>query len=267
MLKNLLSLLLSKFYSKQESALVANQAMPGNSKIEITATSAPGDWQTVATYTAPCAGIASLRGQAINNTAFMQIMLEAGEPGKESPSITGFATTGQYPHIWLNVKKGDQIVFKAGAITQVFARFFKTVGGGYKDIIWRAVLCLNSYSNFYLKHSLEIKNRGFRQLIRRIGMETSRLTFNHYRITNLTIISKGMYRQLMALLSTQVPESLSSFVYKPKDFSLCMLADTTLWLFESIKEKQYFYKRKILKNFVDSYRLERTNKVTLGGAL
>lgn len=160
MLKNLLSLLLSKFYSKQESALVANQAMPGNSKIEITATSAPGDWQTVATYTAPCAGIASLRGQAINNTAFMQIMLEAGEPGKESPSITGFATTGQYPHIWLNVKKGDQIVFKAGAITQVFARFFKTVGEGYKDIIWRAVLCLSSYSSYYLKHSLNPKRNG-----------------------------------------------------------------------------------------------------------
>lgn len=160
MLKESLSLLLSLFYSKKESALVANQAMPGNSKIEITATSAPGDWQTVATYTAPCAGIASLRGQAINNTAFMQIMLEAGEPGKESPSITGFATTGQYPHIWLNVKKGDQIVFKAGAITQVFARFFKTVGGGYKGIIWRAVLCLSSYSSYYLKHSLNPKNLG-----------------------------------------------------------------------------------------------------------
>lgn len=84
---------------------------------------------------------------------------------------------------------------------------------------------------------------------------------------NPTIISKGMYRQLMALLSTQVPESLSSFVYKPKDFSLCMLADTTLWLFESIKEKQYFYKRKILKNFVDSYRLENPNNFRFGGAL
>ena len=84
---------------------------------------------------------------------------------------------------------------------------------------------------------------------------------------NPTIISKGMYRLLMALLSMQVPENPSSFVYKHKDFSLCMLADTTLWLFEFTKEKRYFYKRKILKNFVDSYRLERTNNVKLGGAL
>lgn len=258
MLKSLMSLLLSLFYSKKESADVGHQAMPSASSVSITLPASNGTTEKEYSYTAPSDGYIVLRDKGYPKTASYVISNQYAEGITRPQSAIDI-------NICTPVTKGS-VTYLRYCGNNPTAQFIKLIGG-VLSYLQGGAICLNHLLHSLRKHSLGIKNRGFRQLIRRIGMGMSRLTFNHYRITNLTIISKGMYRQLMALLSMQVPESLSSFVYKPKDFSLCMLADTTLWLFEFTKEKRYFCKRKILKNFVDSYRLERTNKVKLGGAL
>ena len=257
MLRNLMSLLLSLFYSKKESGAVAHQALPDFSNPVLVTIPEPVNSYVSGTYTAPEDGY---------------FEIGASSAGDSQVNIWGAVNSscistlnGPQAKVFTPVTKGTTIWYELKPST-FHARFLPLIGG-VLSYLQGGAICLNNLLHFLQKLSLEIKNRGFRQLIRRIGMETSRLIFNHCRITNLTITSKDTFRLRMALLSTQVPESLSSFVYKPKDFSLCMLADTTLWLFESIKEKQYFYKRKILKNFVDSYRLENPNNFRFGGAL
>ena len=258
MLKQTLSLLLSKFYSKQESADVGHQAMPSASSVSITLPASNGTTEKEYSYTAPSDGYIVLRDKGYPKTASYVISNQYAEGITRPQSAIDI-------NICTPVTKGS-VTYLRYCGNNPTAQFIKLIGG-VLSYLQGGAICLNHLLHSLRKHSLGIKNRGFRQLIRRIGMGMSRLTFNHYRITNLTITSKDTFRLRMALLSTQVPESLSSFVYKPKDFSLCMLADTTLWLFESIKEKQYFYKRKILKNFVDSYRLENPNNFRFGGAL
>ena len=128
MLKQVMSLLLSQFYSKKESELVANQAMPSDNRIDISTIDSLTSWQTVATYTAPSAGIASLYGTASKDNAFIQIIV--GNNTLTHPSISGFSMKNQNPQIWLNVKKGDSLTFKANGLQNIKASFFKTVGGG-----------------------------------------------------------------------------------------------------------------------------------------
>lgn len=128
MLKQVMSLLLSLFYSKKESELVANQAMPSNNRIDISTVDSLTSWQTVATYTAPSAGIASMFGNAVKDNAFIQIIV--GGNTLTHPSISGFSVNNQNPQIWLNVKKGDSLTFKANGLQNIKASFFKTVGGG-----------------------------------------------------------------------------------------------------------------------------------------
>ena len=257
MLKSLMSLLLSKFYSKQESADVGHQAMPSASSVSITLPASNGTTEKEYSYTAPSDGYIVLRDKGYPKTASYVISNQYAEGITRPQSAIDI-------NICTPVTKGS-VTYLRYCGNNPTAQFIKLIGG-VLSYLQGGAICLNHLLHSLRKHSLGIKNRGFRQLIRRIGMGMSRLTFNHYRITNLTIISKGMYRLLMALLSIQVPENLSGFVYKLKDFSQCTLADTTLWLFEFTKEKRYFYKRKILKNFVDSYLLEKTNKAILGGA-
>lgn len=63
MLKNVLSLLLSKFYSKKESELVGHQAMPSSQSISITPTvnSVGDEVATVATFNAQADGFVIVR--------------------------------------------------------------------------------------------------------------------------------------------------------------------------------------------------------------
>lgn len=129
MLKSLMSLLLSLFYSKKDSELVANQSMPGEEKINISSTDAPNSWETVATYTAPCPGTASLRGLATKDTTFVQIW--TGGTPVDHPSLTTFSSTAQNPQIAISVKKGELITFKANGLRNVQAFFNKAIGGGY----------------------------------------------------------------------------------------------------------------------------------------
>lgn len=62
MLKNTLSLLLSKFYSKKESELVGHQAMPSTDNVALTPTTTSIDgWGAVCNGVAPTDGFACIK--------------------------------------------------------------------------------------------------------------------------------------------------------------------------------------------------------------
>ena len=77
MLKNILSLLLSKFYSKQESELVGHQAMPSSTWTAISLSQTTSDsWTPIGSYTAPNDGYIQLQGEATADASQLAIRTE-----------------------------------------------------------------------------------------------------------------------------------------------------------------------------------------------
>lgn len=115
MLKSLLSLLLSKFYSKKESALVAGQALPNE-----------GDYTTVSlvtgqngTYTAPEDGYLNICTQTGGNINVWGGCVQA----------SNFANNNGQAKIFIPLRKGKTVWYLAhGDI--LTAAFYKLVGGG-----------------------------------------------------------------------------------------------------------------------------------------
>lgn len=144
MLKNLLALLLSKFYSKKESSLVAKQSYPSTATITISLTPSDGSTNKEISYTPPNDGYIVLRDQGL-------------------PQSSSYLITGQYAE---GVARGDNILFDLLMMTPVLkgvpvtirycgkdsvAQFIKNIGGGYSRIILLSSdeggkLCLKSLS-------------------------------------------------------------------------------------------------------------------------
>lgn len=96
MLKNVLSLLLSKFYSKQESGEVAKQSYPSTSATTISLTPSDGLTDKELSYTPPSDGYMMLRD-------------------KDSPQRSSCFITGQYAE---GVLRGD-VAFEFSLMTPV----------------------------------------------------------------------------------------------------------------------------------------------------
>ena len=123
MLKSLLSLLLSKFYSKNESSLVAKQSYPSTSATTIQVTPSDGVTNKEISYTPPSDGYIVLRDQGL-------------------PQSSSYLITGQYAE---GVARGDNILFDFIVMTPVLkgvpvtirycgkdsvAQFIKNIGRG-----------------------------------------------------------------------------------------------------------------------------------------
>lgn len=156
MLKNVLSLLLSKFYSKQESELIARQAMPlENKEILVTSNKAIGDWGKIIDYTAPTDGFINVFANKDDNAAGCDLSIISGF----FVNVIGSQQGGQRS-VYLPMRKGASCSVWGANLKNLGVRFIYSVGGGYKNIIWRAVLCLSSYSNCFWKPSLNPRNLG-----------------------------------------------------------------------------------------------------------
>jgi hypothetical protein len=129
MLKNVLSLLLSKFYSKKESELVGHQAMPSPLSVVVQASpTSVTAWTNVASYTAPTDGYISVRGLATADGSVIQLI--AGQ-NTENPSISTTATSaGQWPQTVMPVAKGRNISVYCGQTSNITVFFNKAIGGG-----------------------------------------------------------------------------------------------------------------------------------------
>ena len=111
MLKNVLSLLLSKFYSKKESELVGHQAMPMGYSISLNLTK-----DKDATYVAPTDG-------------YFNVDVESSGCVNCCGTLLTAASNGVWNKIFIPCKKGEVVKYHInGNIT--YAAFVKLVGGG-----------------------------------------------------------------------------------------------------------------------------------------
>lgn len=158
MLKNLLALLLSKFYSKEKSSLVAKQSYPSTASTTISLTPSDGVTNKEMSYTPPSDGYIVLRDQGL-------------------PQSSSYLITGQYAE---GVARGDKILFDFLMMTPVLkgvpvtirycgqdsvAQFIKNIGGGYyRNIVLFSEeggkLCLKSLSPCSLTVSLRTNLSG-----------------------------------------------------------------------------------------------------------
>lgn len=142
MLKSLLSLLLSKFYSKQESALVAEQALPNES--DYTAVSLVTGQN--GTYTAPEDGYLNICTKTGGN-----INVWGG-----CVQVSNFANTSGQAKIFIPLRKGKTVWYTVyGEV--LAAQFFKLVGGGYQTL---KELILQGGGLCCLKHSYSSLRRS-----------------------------------------------------------------------------------------------------------
>lgn len=129
MLKNILSLLLSKFYSKKESALVAEQALP-NEGDHVTVSLVTGQNET---YTAPEDGYLNICTKTGGNINVWGGCLQA----------SNFANNSGQAKIFIPLRKGKTVWYSVyGEV--LAAQFFKLVGGGYyflRTLFCKEVAC------------------------------------------------------------------------------------------------------------------------------
>lgn len=168
MLKNILSLLLSKFYSKQESEAVGHQAMPSTQNVALTPTTTSIDgWGAVYNGVAPTDGFACIRFTADTATCIASA---------QTQNVNVFTTPQVVGDILLcacPIAKGQVFTLCARQAKNIECWFTKTIGGGYqalKNVLLQGgVLCR-------LKHLYSSLRRSS-WLARRSGWLISRLIF------------------------------------------------------------------------------------------
>lgn len=134
MLKNVLSLLLSKFYSKKESELVGHQAMPSTQNVALTPTTTSIDgWGAVYSGVAPTDGFACINFTADTATCIASV---------QAPNVNVFTTPQVVGDILLcacPVAKGQVFSLCARQAKNIECWFTKTIGGGIK--LLRTLFC------------------------------------------------------------------------------------------------------------------------------
>ena len=134
MLKNILSLLLSRFYSKEESELVGHQAMPSTQNMALTPTTTSiDDWGAVCTGVAPTDGFACIRFTAVTVTCIASA---------QTQNVNVFTTPQVVGDILLcacPIAKGKVFTLCARQAKDIECWFTKTIGGGYYFL--RTIFC------------------------------------------------------------------------------------------------------------------------------
>lgn len=134
MLKNVLSLLLSKFYSKQESELVGHQAMPSTTSITLTPTTTSiTDWGSVFQGIAPTDGFACIRFTADTATCIASAQIQNVNVFT-TPQVVGDILLCACP-----IAKGQVFTLCAREAKNIECWFTKTIGGGYHFL--RKIFC------------------------------------------------------------------------------------------------------------------------------
>lgn len=126
MLKNVLSLLLSKFYSKQESEAVGHQAMPGASSTTLLSNTTVNDWGTVSSGVAASDGYLVLTARNAGNTGD-SLSLNVG--GVARQSLT-YPFVGAGGNAFVPIGKGDSWALIGSGSDSITLRLYKTIGGG-----------------------------------------------------------------------------------------------------------------------------------------
>lgn len=159
MLKNVLSLLLSKFYSKQESEAVGHQAMPSPSNTVITPSikTECTTWSDAHIGIAPADGYLYVTGRTTNTDGFLQISSDTTEI-----AATTFGNTDKDIRLLFPFAKGQAMKVTAKSLKNIFLRFSSSIGGGYQALknalLQGGVLCrLKHLYSSLRRSSLSVK--------------------------------------------------------------------------------------------------------------
>lgn len=127
MLKSLLSLLLSKFYSKQESELVGHQAMPSPSNTVITPSikTECTTWSDAHIGIAPADGYLYVTGRTTNTDGFLQISSDT-----TAIAATTFGNTDKDIRLLFPFAKGQAMKVTAKSLKSIHLRFSSSIGWG-----------------------------------------------------------------------------------------------------------------------------------------
>lgn len=135
MLKNILRLLLSKFYSKKESELVGHQAMPSENKIVLTpAVLEASYWMDMLNATAVSDGYVVAQASSTAQNGFLGI--------RQNPNqtiVTGTGEVNQSPTLTLPISKGSSFTVLGDKVKNLSVWFVPIIGGGYK--LLRTLFC------------------------------------------------------------------------------------------------------------------------------
>lgn len=129
MLKNILSLLLSRFYSKQESELVGHQAMPSGTSTTLLSNAAISDWGTVSSGVAAADGYLVLTAKNAGNEG-ASLSLNVG--GAAMQSLT-YPFVGAVSNTSAPIGKGDSWTLIGSYSDSITLRLYKTIGGGVSN--------------------------------------------------------------------------------------------------------------------------------------
>ena len=159
MLKNILSLLLSKFYSKQESEAVGHQAMPSTQNVALTPTTTSIDgWGAVYNGVAPTDGFACIRFTADTATCIASA---------QTQNVNVFTTPQVVGDILLcacPIAKGQVFTLCARQAKNIECWFTKTIGGGVQSLknalLQGGGLCLSHWYSSLRRSSLLAKRNG-----------------------------------------------------------------------------------------------------------
>lgn len=159
MLKSLLGLLLSKFYSKQESEAVGHQALPASSYTTLFTNKTITSWGAVASGVAANDGYLKLQSNGSGSTTAALMVM--------TPRLTSVI---QYPFetagisAWVPIAKGETWKVQGSDSTSINLYLYKTIGGGYQTLknalLQGSGLCLNSLSSSLRRSSLSVKRNG-----------------------------------------------------------------------------------------------------------
>lgn len=163
MLKNILSLLLSRFYSKQESELVGHQAMPSTNNVILTPTTTVIDgWSSVFNGVAPTDGFACIRFTADTATCIASA---------QTTNINVFTTPQVVGDILLcacPVAKGQVFTLCARQAKNIECWFTKTIGGGGQSLknalLQGGAICLSNLCSSLRRSSWLAKSLGFTKI-------------------------------------------------------------------------------------------------------
>lgn len=128
MLKSLLSLLLSKFYSKKESGEVAHQSLPSTNSTYLFSNKSVSNWETVSTGVAPYDGFLVLNANGDGTSDSASIFVST--PCVKSMVTFPFPSAGC--STWAPIAKGEAWAVQGSNAKKISLELCKTIGGGIK---------------------------------------------------------------------------------------------------------------------------------------
>ena len=210
MLKNVLSLLLSRFYSKQESELVGHQAMPSPSNTVITPSikTECTTWSDAHIGIAPADGYLYVTGRTTNTDGFLQISSDTTEI-----AATTFGNTDKDIRLLFPLAKGQAMKVAAKNLKSIYLRFSSSIGGGSdlkNALLQGGAICLSNLCSSLRRSSCRVRRNGSEVKVfsqtqipeQRSLLTTLRLNFIRLQVMDGLHSAETDHRSMSALLES-----------------------------------------------------------------